>query len=219
MAATDGATATETEVGSNDVPSESAQPSHSHVSSYATMSHAYGNLGHLPFGVQPGCIVPADYTSAIPRIEGLQDLAAYQSNVNAQMAHYQTAHVLSNPSSFPADSTAKLLKTRSVYGLGTVNPGQRHGRWSEDEHQQFLNLMQKYGRSWTKVRVCVNFLLTPSQISQVMMTRSEPQVRSHAQKHFLRVSRLEKQAAAEGKQALEVGLLQHASQKASIAGR
>mmetsp|Transcript_25406 Transcript_25406/g.82167 ORF Transcript_25406/g.82167 Transcript_25406/m.82167 type:complete len:496 (-) Transcript_25406:349-1836(-) len=52
--------------------------------------------------------------------------------------------------------------------------------------------MQKYGRSWTK-------------ISQVMMTRSEPQVRSHAQKHFLRVSRLEKQAAAEGKQALEEG--------------
>lgn len=67
-----------------------------------------------------------------------------------------------------------------MYGLGAVNPGQRHGRWSEDEHQQFLNLMQKYGRSWTK-------------ISQFMMTRSEPQVRSHAQKHFLRISRLAKQ--------------------------
>jgi len=71
-----------------------------------------------------------------------------------------------------------------MYGLGTINPGQRHGRWSEDEHQQFLSLMQKYGRSWTK-------------ISQVMMTRSEPQVRSHAQKHFLRISRLEKQAVGE----------------------
>ncbi|EGB04570.1 hypothetical protein AURANDRAFT_32281, partial [Aureococcus anophagefferens] len=53
---------------------------------------------------------------------------------------------------------------------------QRHGRWTEEEHQQFLELMQKYGRSWTK-------------ISQVMLTRSEPQVRSHAQKHFLRVNR------------------------------
>jgi hypothetical protein len=44
--------------------------------------------------------------------------------------------------------------------------------------------MGKYGRSWTK-------------ISQVMLTRSEPQVRSHAQKHFLRVNRLEKQANGE----------------------
>ncbi|EGB08902.1 hypothetical protein AURANDRAFT_9191, partial [Aureococcus anophagefferens] len=49
-------------------------------------------------------------------------------------------------------------------------------RWSEEEHKQFLDLMTKYGRSWTR-------------ISQVMMTRTEPQVRSHAQKHFLRVNR------------------------------
>lgn len=64
------------------------------------------------------------------------------------------------------------------------NPNQRHGRWTEEEHAQFLELMGKYGRSWTK-------------ISQVMLTRSEPQVRSHAQKHFLRVNRLEKQANGE----------------------
>ena len=69
-----------------------------------------------------------------------------------------------------------------------MNPNQRHGRWTEEEHQQFLELMQKYGRSWTK-------------ISQVMLTRSEPQVRSHAQKHFLRVNRLEKQANGEADEA------------------
>ena len=43
--------------------------------------------------------------------------------------------------------------------------------------------MQRYGRSWTK-------------ISSVMKTRTEPQVRSHAQKHFLRVNRQSKAAEA-----------------------
>ena len=88
MASADEGTATEMERGSN-VPSESARPSHNHIPSYATMSQAYGPLGHLPFVAQQGCIMPAEYTSAMPRIEGLQDLAAYQSNVNAQMAQYQ----------------------------------------------------------------------------------------------------------------------------------
>jgi len=64
-----------------------------------------------------------------------------------------------------------------------LNPNMRHGRWSEEEHKQFLDLMTKYGRSWTR-------------ISQVMMTRTEPQVRSHAQKHFLRVNRQSKAAEA-----------------------
>ena len=70
-------------------------------------------------------------------------------------------------------------------GKDANNPHQRHGRWTEEEHTQFLSLMTKYGRSWTK-------------ISQCMQTRSEPQVRSHAQKHFLRLNRLEKAAKGEG---------------------
>ncbi|KAJ1446156.1 hypothetical protein M885DRAFT_425752, partial [Pelagophyceae sp. CCMP2097] len=52
----------------------------------------------------------------------------------------------------------------------------RHGRWTEEEHHNFLGLLSKYGRSWTK-------------ISEYLQTRSEPQVRSHAQKYFLRVGR------------------------------
>ncbi|KAH8076926.1 hypothetical protein JL720_10224 [Aureococcus anophagefferens] len=86
-----------------------------------------------------------------------------------------------------------------------AKPDQRHGRWTEEErvaprpglarahkplppfphtktpiprHAEFLELMQRYGRSWTK-------------ISSVMKTRTEPQVRSHAQKHFLRINKEE----------------------------
>ena len=91
---------------------------------------------------------------------------AYQSY---QVAQYNAALAASQP----PPSKPK--------GKDANNPHQRHGRWTEEEHTQFLSLMTKYGRSWTK-------------ISQCMRTRSEPQVRSHAQKHFLRLNRLEKAA-------------------------
>ncbi|KAJ8613602.1 hypothetical protein CTAYLR_006139 [Chrysophaeum taylorii] len=51
----------------------------------------------------------------------------------------------------------------------------RSGRWSEDEHKLFLSLMTQYGRSWT-------------QIAEKMPTRNEPQVRSHAQKYFMKLN-------------------------------
>ena len=95
---------------------------------------------------------------------------AYQSY---QVAQYNAALAASQP----PPSKPK--------GKDANNPHQRHGRWTEEEHTQFLSLMTKYGRSWTK-------------ISQCMRTRSEPQVRSHAQKHFLRLNRLEKAAKGEG---------------------
>lgn len=59
-----------------------------------------------------------------------------------------------------------------------VHPQSEHrtGRWSDDEHKLFLTLMKKYGRSWTK-------------IASVMKSRTEPQVRSHAQKYFQKQAR------------------------------
>lgn len=51
----------------------------------------------------------------------------------------------------------------------------KSGRWSDDEHQLFLTLMKQYGRSWT-------------QIAEKMPTRTEPQVRSHAQKYLLKLA-------------------------------
>lgn len=50
------------------------------------------------------------------------------------------------------------------------------GRWSLEEHQQFLDGVNLYGRSWKK-------------IADLIPTRSSIQVRTHAQKHFQRVER------------------------------
>ena len=49
------------------------------------------------------------------------------------------------------------------------------GRWSRSEHERFLKGVEKYGRNWT-------------QIQKVVKSRSLTQVRSHAQKIFLKMS-------------------------------
>ena len=47
------------------------------------------------------------------------------------------------------------------------------GRWTEEEHQKFIDGILKYGNEWKKVQ-------------QIIKTRSSTQARSHAQKFFLK---------------------------------
>lgn len=58
----------------------------------------------------------------------------------------------------------------------------REGRWTQDEHERFLQGMQLFGRSWSKV-------------SDVVVTRNTVQVRSHAQKYEMKMEKAEKCAA------------------------
>ncbi|KAH8098459.1 hypothetical protein JL720_1402 [Aureococcus anophagefferens] len=178
----------------------------------------YANLGALPFATQPANLGALYGAAGMGRGAegGLMDMSAYQQFNVANLAQYQSGGAspprarvrvpgrraparrgasagAPRPARAPAPplrarARALFRKPRLDDDATGVNPNQRHGRWTEEEHQQFLELMQKYGRSWTK-------------ISQVMLTRSEPQVRSHAQKHFLRVNRLEKQANGEADEA------------------
>lgn len=57
----------------------------------------------------------------------------------------------------------------------------KDGKWTEEEHQRFLDAMEMYGNIWKKVEAHIG-------------TRSTAQIRSHAQKHF---RRLRAQALAE----------------------
>eukprot|EP01031_Cornospumella_fuschlensis_P029953 gene29953-36175_t len=52
------------------------------------------------------------------------------------------------------------------------------GRWSAEEHRLFIEAVNQFGREWDKVQ-------------SVVKTRSLAQVRSHAQKYFLKLSRSE----------------------------
>jgi SHAQKYF class myb-like DNA-binding protein len=51
------------------------------------------------------------------------------------------------------------------------------GRWTEEEHQKFIDGILEYGNEWKKVQ-------------QIIKTRSSTQARSHAQKFFLRVKKI-----------------------------
>lgn len=53
-----------------------------------------------------------------------------------------------------------------------------HGRWTAEEHEMFLEAINQFGREWDKVQA-------------VVKTRSLAQVRSHAQKYFLKLSKNE----------------------------
>ena len=50
---------------------------------------------------------------------------------------------------------------------------EKTGRWNQDEHQSFMEGIRLYGKNWKLV-------------AQHIGTRSSTQVRSHAQKYFLR---------------------------------
>mmetsp|Transcript_11981 Transcript_11981/g.27834 ORF Transcript_11981/g.27834 Transcript_11981/m.27834 type:complete len:292 (-) Transcript_11981:777-1652(-) len=52
-----------------------------------------------------------------------------------------------------------------------MNPNENTGRWTQEEHERFLQGLELFGKKWTKV-------------AEVVRTRTTVQVRSHAQKYF-----------------------------------
>lgn len=61
--------------------------------------------------------------------------------------------------------------------MKTIEHRYRDGKWSEDEHLRFLKALQNFGRNWRA-------------ISRQVITRSAIQIRSHAQKYFLKTEKL-----------------------------
>ena len=66
-----------------------------------------------------------------------------------------------------------LLQARKPYTITKTRE-----KWSDDEHRMFLEGMKLYGRSWARVATHVQ-------------TKNTVQIRSHAQKYFNRLKRVQ----------------------------
>jgi SHAQKYF class myb-like DNA-binding protein len=69
-------------------------------------------------------------------------------------------------------SRVKSDKKHSKKQEGTFNVG----RWSEEEHQKFMEALLKYGNNWNRVEEYIG-------------TRNSTQARSHAQKFFVNIGK------------------------------
>ena len=99
----------------------------------------------------------------------------------AAAAHTASENATSENDASAAHAAASAHAVASAHAASTASksPGEgaaRNGRWSADEHKIFLRGVATHGRTWTKVALMIG-------------TRTASQVRSHAQKFDLRLSK------------------------------
>jgi SHAQKYF class myb-like DNA-binding protein len=82
---------------------------------------------------------------------------------------FSSAQIMSNESLMDP-----LSPVSSVHA--TKSRSKTSGRWTKEEHQRFIEGIKKYGKNW-------------KQVEEHVGTRSGAQIRSHAQKFFIRLER------------------------------
>ena len=80
-------------------------------------------------------------------------------------------------------STASNKRKRTANSSSQKSKGQSSGRWTQAEHQAFLEGLTECGREWKKVALRIP-------------TRTSAQIRSHAQKYFAKLQRDQESSAS-----------------------
>eukprot|EP00531_Pseudo-nitzschia_arenysensis_P006140 CAMPEP_0116126842 /NCGR_PEP_ID=MMETSP0329-20121206/6537_1 /TAXON_ID=697910 /ORGANISM="Pseudo-nitzschia arenysensis, Strain B593" /LENGTH=845 /DNA_ID=CAMNT_0003620931 /DNA_START=1377 /DNA_END=3914 /DNA_ORIENTATION=+ len=107
------------------------------------------------------------------------------SNVNKNLISGQsTTATATTTKKKKTSSGSKRKRTGSNGSSSSQKPkGQSSGRWTQEEHQAFLEGLTECGREWKKVALRIP-------------TRTSAQIRSHAQKYFAKLQRDQESSAA-----------------------
>lgn len=118
---------------------------------------------------------------AAPQEEGGENLADWQQGIPSNIVHYsetsksQSPHFQNDEISSSGDEL--MTKVRKPYTIT-----KQRERWTEEEHQKFLEALKMHGRAWRRIEEHIG-------------SKTAVQIRSHAQKFF---SKLEREASARG---------------------
>uniref|UniRef100_A0A0C9S8A2 TSA: Wollemia nobilis Ref_Wollemi_Transcript_11910_4056 transcribed RNA sequence n=1 Tax=Wollemia nobilis TaxID=56998 RepID=A0A0C9S8A2_9CONI len=114
--------------------------------------------------------------------EGFEGPAAWQGNQSNGVHYSETSKSQSPSGRFQNDEVSSsgdelTTKVRKPYTIT-----KQRERWTEEEHQKFLEALKMHGRAWRRIEEHIG-------------TKTAIQIRSHAQKFF---SKLEREASARG---------------------
>jgi len=116
-------------------------------------------------------------------LEGLKEFGRSWESISLHLVPTRTTEQVKNYAAHyfykqAQDAASGAAKPAHVRIASTEDPEKKdNGHWTDEEHEFFLECWAKYGKSWKK-------------ISEVMKTRTNEQVRTHAQKYFAKLNQL-----------------------------
>ena len=114
--------------------------------------------------------------AAVRRSSSVSATAAAQTSILYRPASTHIDHL--------KDRIAEIhFLPTDVRSMSFNEDGKSGGRWTAEEHENFLIGLSKYGREWKKIQSLIS-------------TRTPAQIRSHAQKHFLKMNKEEERNAS-----------------------
>lgn len=117
-------------------------------------------------------------------LEGLKEFGRSWESISLHLVPTRTAEQVKNYAAlYFYDEAQKAARSDTKPAPACKAPAaaqlkkKDNGHWTDEEHEFFLECWAKYGKSWKK-------------ISEVMKTRTNEQIRTHAQKYFAKLDQL-----------------------------
>lgn len=124
---------------------------------------------------QPIFLVSSSELKQLPNNKTLSqsNYLRYRNTSKPLTRKQETSAEVDNLKSHQVPSKVKKISLEEKDEIQSKKP-MRDGRWTKDECRRFEEALKKFGKHWKKVEAYVG-------------TRSSTQVRSHAQKYFLKI--------------------------------